>query len=229
MKKLGFVLSSLVAAAMMGGVGAPASAADLSAAPVYKAPPPVVEWNPWMIRLRALGVVTRNSGSVDQIAGSGLTTTDTVVPELDISYFFTPNIAAELILATTKNSISGTGSISGVPVGSAWLLPPSLTLQYHFTNFGQFKPYVGAGVNYTWFFNQSAAGGTVTSSHLHNTAGAVLQVGFDYMIDSHWGLNVDVKKVFLRPEWDGVVGGTPMTGKVNLDPWLIGGGVVYKF
>ena len=231
------VLPSLVTAAAMSVIGlwsVPASAADVAAPkPVYKAP--VIEaWNPWMIRVRALGVVTRNSGHVDTVAGSDLSTTDTIVPELDITYFFTRNLAAELVLGTTPHTITGTGSINNLPVGKAWLLPPTLTFQYHFTNFGAFKPYVGAGVNYTIFYSQSAGnstvgGLTVTNSHLHNTFGGALQVGFDYMIDRHWGINVDVKYLYLRPDWDGTINGAAFTGKVNLDPILIGAGVVYKF
>ncbi|HWK97965.1 MAG TPA: OmpW family protein [Pseudolabrys sp.] len=221
-------IAPALVAAFVGYAVVPAMAADIAAKPVYKAP--VADaFNPWMIRLRALGVVTRNSGTVDQIAGSGLSTTDSLVPELDITYFFTRNIAAELILGVTRHSVSGTGTIAGVDVGKAWLLPPTLTLQYHFTDFGAFKPYIGAGVNYTFFFSQSAAGGAVTSSKLKDTAAPALQIGFDYMIDKHWGFNVDVKKLWLRPSWEGTVGGAPMTGKVNLDPWLIGAGVTYKF
>jgi outer membrane protein len=187
-----------------------------------------------MIRGRALAVVTRNSGIVDQVPGSGLSTSDTIVPELDISYFFSPNIAVELILGVTRHSVTGTGAIAGLDVGRAWLLPPTLTLQYHFTNFGAFKPYVGAGVNYTWFFDQKAAGAAtgvgVTNSHLHSAAAPVVQFGFDYMIDRHWGWNVDVKKLWLRPSWSGTLNGTtPITGKLHLDPWLIGTGITYKF
>jgi len=203
---------------------------------VYKAPVADM-FNPWMIRLRALGVVTRNSGSVDQVAGSGLTTNDAIVPELDITYFFTRNFAAELILGVTKHHVTGTGvaATNGLDVGKAWLLPPTLTFQYHFTNFGAFKPYIGAGVNYTVFFSQTAgntpngAGVIITRSHLHNSWSPALQVGFDYMIDRHWGINVDVKKLWLRPSWDGDSNVGPLTGKVNLDPWLIGAGVTYKF
>lgn len=237
MKRVARVVSSLATVAALSVVGlwsAPAMAADVPAPrPVYKAPM-LEPWNPWMVRVRALGVVTRDSGYVDTVAGSDLSTTDTIVPELDISYFFTKNIAAELILGTTPHSITGAGSINGLPVGKAWLLPPTLTFQYHFTEFGAFKPYVGAGVNYTFFYSQSAGnqtvgGLTVTNSHLHNSAGAALQIGFDYMIDRHWGFNVDVKKLYLRPDWDGTINGAAFTGRVNLDPWLIGAGVVYKF
>jgi outer membrane protein len=238
-KSAGLMLAAAAAATLL---AAPATAADISAHPVYKAAPMVDVWNPWQIRVRALGVVTRDSGSVNlggaPVAGSNLTTSDAAVPELDITYYFTRNIAAEIILGVTKHDITGSGSIASVPVGSAWLLPPTLTLQYHFTDFGAFKPYIGAGVNYTIFFSEKAGNTatatpsgvlTVTNSDLKNAFAPVVQIGFDYMIDKHWGLNVDVKKLWLRPDWSGTINATAATGKVNLDPWLIGGGVTYKF
>ncbi len=62
------------------------------------------------------------------------------MPELDISYYFTPNLAAELILGTTFSNIE-TAARSLVSARWAHLvLPPTLTLQYHFTNFGAFHP-----------------------------------------------------------------------------------------
>src|SRR5690606_8449724 len=120
---------------------------------------------------------------------------DSVIPELDISYYFTDNIAAELILGTTNARI-GTDGLGDIPVGKTWLLPPTLTLQYHFTDFGAFKPYVGAGVNYSMFYNQSERDG-FSNLDVDNAFGVALQVGFDYMLDEHWGLNFDVKKIFL--------------------------------
>lgn len=233
--------SLLVMAAALGAAVATAQAADL---PVYKKAPPVVEaWNPWMIRVRALGVLPDASGSSVNVLGvpalsspnSGLKIDDSIVPELDISYFFTRNIAAELILGVTKHSITGTGALNGLDIGSAWLLPPSLTLQYHFTDFGAFKPYVGGGVNYTVFFSQHAAnaplaGLAVTQLHITNSFGAVAQVGFDYMLDRHWGLNFDVKKLFLQPNYSATVNNAiPVTGRAHIDPWLVAGGVTYKF
>src|SRR5262245_64784433 len=93
-----------LAAATCGAVGA-AQAADLSAAPapVYKKAPAVEAWNPWMLRVRALGVLPDASGSRVSVTGvpglsspnSGLSISDQVVPELDIRYFFTQNVAAE--------------------------------------------------------------------------------------------------------------------------------------
>ena len=231
-----------VLAAALGGTFASAQAADL---PVYtKAKAPVVEpWNPWMIRLRVLGVLADGDDSSVNVVGvpalsspnSGLNISKQVVPELDISYFFTPNIAAELILGVTRHHITGTGTLAGLDIGKTTLLPPTLTLQYHFTNFGAFKPYIGAGVNYTVFFNNSAtnvpfAGLAVTNLHVGNAWGGAVQFGFDYMLDRHWGLNVDVKKLWLQPNYSAMVNGTiPVTGTAHIDPWLVGGGVTYKF
>lgn len=220
---------SLAATTAFIAVATPALAADMST-PVYKAPAvaPITEKSPWQIRLRVLGVIPEDGGKVNGVPGSDLDYSSSVVPELDITYYFTDNWAAELILGATPHNIDGAGTLSSLgKIGEAWLLPPTLTLQYHFTNFGAFKPYVGAGINYTFFFDQSAA--AADSLDVKDTWGWALQAGFDYMIDEHWGFNVDVKKLFLQPDFDVTVAGTPLTGTADLDPWLVGVGVTYRF
>lgn len=223
---------SLVAAIALVAIGQAAAAADLTppaAAAAEAEAADIQALGPWQIRLRALGVITNNSGRVNGIDGSDLSYSDTIVPELDISYYFTDNIAAELILGTTFANIDAAGSIDALgKVGKTWLLPPTLTLQYHFTDFGAFKPYVGAGVNYTLFYNQSGKG-AFSDLDVKNEFGAALQVGFDYMLDEHWGVNFDVKKLFLEPEWKVKLDGAPLSGKAKLDPWLIGTGITYRF
>jgi outer membrane protein len=205
-----------------------AMAADLApATPAAEAP--AAQLTPWQVRIRGLGVVPNDDGKVDGVSGSDLSYSNTVIPELDISYYFTDNIAAELILGTTYSNIYGDGSIDGLGrIGKTWILPPTLTLQYHFTNFGDFKPYLGAGVNYTMFYNQDGHG-SVTDLKVKDTFGVALQAGFDYMLDDHWGVNFDVKKIFLDADYDAKLGGTPISGKAKLDPWLIGAGVTYRF
>ena len=154
---------------------------------------------------------------------------------MDISYYITRNVAAELILGVTAHSITGTGALANTNIGSAWLLPPTLLAQYHFTDFGAFKPYIGIGLNYTIFFGQSAGytqtnGLGVTNLSINNTVGGAVQVGFDYMIDKHWGVNFDVKKYILRPTYNATVNYTiPVSGTAVIDPWIIGAGVTYRF
>lgn len=219
-------LAASTALLLMAGVSAAADLAPATAAPEAVAVAPGL--SPWQVRVRGLGVITQDSGSVNGVAGSGLSYSDTVVPELDISYFFTDNVAAELVLGTTFANVYGDGSLAGLNrIGKTWLLPPTLTLQYHFNDFGAFKPYIGAGVNYTVFYNEE--GDSANSLKVKNQFGGALQIGADYMLDDHWGVNFDVKKIFLEPDFDVNVGGANLTGKAKLNPWLIGTGVTYRF
>jgi outer membrane protein len=206
-------------------------AADLPAFANTPAPEPVLALrSPWLVRVRALGILpepgARLSAAGAPVAGAAVSITDSIVPELDISYFFTRNFAAELILGVTRHGIEGSGTLAGTRIGSTWLLPPTLTFQYHFTDFGPFKPYVGAGVNYTIFFGERERGG-FTGFRLRDSAAPALQAGFDYMLDEHWGVNVDVKKLFLDTKVKLNAGA--IRGRVDIDPWIVGTGITYKF
>jgi len=206
------------------GAAMPAQAADISTKDTYAAEPeyyaPASIWGPgWMIRARGIGVIPDEDGTG---ALDNLDISDAVVPELDISYFFTKNIAMELVLAVTPHEIE---TSNGTDVGDVWLLPPTLTLQYHF-DMGQLKPYVGAGVNYTVFFNEDAASG-FSDLELDNSFGWALQAGFDYHLDGNWFFNADVKKLWL--DTDASTRTPAVDEEVDIDPWIVGVGIGYKF
>lgn len=173
----------------------------------------------WQVRARAIGVIPDEDSSLTPALNASVD--DSWMPEVDFTYFFTDNIAAELILATTEHDVSA----SGVNLGSVWVLPPTLTLQYHFTNFGSFQPYFGAGVNYTVFYGEDEPAGINIS--YDNGFGLALQAGADFMMDEHWLFNVDVKKIWLSTDVN--VNGGAVTGEVELDPWVVGIGVGYRF
>ncbi|MFZ3034623.1 MAG: OmpW family outer membrane protein [Parvibaculum sp.] len=179
-----------------------------------------------VIRARGIYMSPSESSSLSA-AGGDVTVGNDTVPELDFSYFVTDNIALELIAATTRHKVNGAGTLSGVSLGKVSLLPPTLTVQYHFMPKERFSPYVGAGLNYTFFYNEDAPGGAVTSIDYKNDVGYALQAGIDYAISGPWSLNVDVKKVFLST--DVSVNGGAITGKVDLDPWVVGVGIGYRF
>lgn len=174
----------------------------------------------FMVRARGLGVVPAEDGRVSN--GDGVSVDNSVVPELDFTYFLTPNLAAELIAAVTPHDVR---TSSGIDAGSAWLLPPTLTLQYHFTQLSGFKPYVGAGVNYTHFFNADA--GALNSVKYDDSFGTALQAGVDVPIGDKWHANIDVKKVYISTTAKFSPSG--VRADVDIDPWLIGIGIGYKF
>lgn len=175
----------------------------------------------WLVRARAVNLDSVNKGSVGKGSALDLSINDKVIPEVDISYFFTPNIAAELILTyPQKQDVRS----AGTKIGTLKHLPPTLTAQYHFTNFSGFKPYVGAGVNYTRFSSVDILNGAATVDK--NSWGGALQVGVDFPVAKNVYLNVDVKKVFIKT--DVSVGGAKV-GDFKVDPVLFGIGLGYRF
>lgn len=180
----------------------------------------------WIIRGRALYVKADTKGTASTLGGNVAASSDQV-PEFDITRFITPNIAAELILATTKHDISLRNSVLGssAGLGSVKLLPPTLTLQYHANPNGTFRPYAGAGLNYTIFYG-AKTGGAATSLKYQDHLGYALQAGLDYMINDRFGINFDVKKIFLKTH---VQVNNAYSANVRLDPWLVGAGISYRF
>lgn len=181
----------------------------------------------WLLRGRAIHVSPDESSNRLTPIGGTADVDSATVPELDLSYFFTDNIAVEVIAATSKHdargkNVPGPGTIDA---GSTWVLPPTVTLQYHFTNWESFKPYVGAGVNYTIYYDEK--GGSAGNLKIDDTFGVALQTGVDVPIDDRWSWNFDVKKLFVKADasWNNGA----IRSDFNLDPWIIGTGIGYKF
>uniref|UniRef100_UPI00404AA6ED OmpW/AlkL family protein n=1 Tax=Flavobacterium sp. TaxID=239 RepID=UPI00404AA6ED len=186
-----------------------------------------------LVRLRGVGVVPSESSKVG-IIGGDVTLSNAFIPELDFTYFFTDHIAAELILGTAKHDVGVVNSAAGnVDLGSVWLLPPTLTAQYHFYTSDEkvFKPYVGAGLNYTLFYNEKS--GDVAGISYDNALGYAVQLGFDLMISDKFFINVDAKRLFLNTDVtvdaSNLAPGLSIPAEVDIDPWLLGFGIGMKF
>jgi len=180
-----------------------------------------------VVRLRGVAFTTDTSGTTDTLGGSARTSDD-YVPELDFSYFITKNIAAELILATTKHTVEVKNSAGGdLDLGTVRLIPPVLTLQYHFMPDQAFSPYAGAGINYV-IVSDKSFGRSVNNVSYSNEFGFALQLGFDYKFADKWSFNIDAKKVFVDTDIH-VNDGTIRADDTDLDPLVIGIGFGYTF
>lgn len=194
----------------------------------FNAPPVGKEANTFMIRLRAIGVIPLDSSSSISRIGGSVSATAQAAPEIDFSYFLTDNIAFELIAATTRHEVSANDTAAGhVDVGSVWALPPTLTVQYHFMPHERFSPYVGAGINATFFYDAHAAGGAVQQVSFSNNVGAAVQAGFDYNIGGHWFANFDVKQIFLNTTAS--IDHGAVKAQTALNPLVVGAGIGYRF
>jgi outer membrane protein len=175
----------------------------------------------WLVRLRAIAIVP------DVTAGGALGTlgvgvNNAIVPELDFTYMIRDDIGVELILGTSRHQV--TSNIGGL--GGVGVLPPTVLLQYHFNHAGRVRPYVGAGLNYTYFYNDKLKAGDTPVSIKHSSFGPALQAGVDVQVTRTLFVNADVKKIWMRTSAS--AGGTDL-GSLKIDPWVIGLGVGMKF
>lgn len=178
----------------------------------------------FLLRARAIDVVPDESSTVS--IGGKVKAGNQVVPELDVTYFFTDNIGAELIAAVTPHEMGAVWTgLGDIDLGEVWLLPPTLNLQYHFNPYGSIRPYAGAGLSYIHYFNVDSAG--FNSIEYKDGIGYSLQAGTDIAIDEHWAINADVKKIFHNTHVN-INSGTA-TANVDLDPWIFGVGIAYRF
>lgn len=177
----------------------------------------------WLLRGRAVNISPANGS--DPVGGTGaadrITVSKKTIPEFDVSYFVTPNIAAELILTYPQKH---TVYLDGADIGTFKHLPPTLSLQYHFAPTGDVNPYLGAGVNYTNISAVNLLGGK--GGLESNSFGLSLQAGVDFKIDKNWSFNIDVKKVQIRS--DVKISGAKVSA-VKVDPLLVGVGFGYRF
>lgn len=194
------------------------------------------------VMVRVLGTVVDPDSSATVRAGGAIIpgadaeVSTEVIPALTLSYFLNKNIALELFCCFAKHEIDGKGSIGNLnEIADTWIFPPAVTLQYHFSDMGAWKPYVGAGVQYINFFDTGTGDNVLgaTSVDIDDAFGFTLQAGVDISIGNGWSLNADVKKTWLDTDvtWrnSAALGGLNVRGDAELDPWIFSAGLGYRF
>ena len=201
------------------------------------AQPAHAEAGDFLVRLRGIVVspTETSSGVNPTFPTGGVGVSDAVVPELDFTYMLSDHVGAELILATSPHDLDGRGALA--PVGKladTMALPPTLTLQYHFMPKASVRPYVGAGINYTIFYNEDASraletaiGATRVSAK--DSFGYAVQAGFDVDLSEKVFLNVDVKYIDIDTTATLRTGALVNRTDVSLDPLVFGIGLGMRF
>lgn len=213
--------SVLLAAGLL-ALGAGAAAAQVAEAPRGKRAGDIV------VGLGAIGVLPTNGGNTPLIGGTPHAS-NSASPQLDFSYFFTPNLAVNLIAATTQHDIRVNGSALGdVRLGRVWALPPTLTVQYHPLPASRISPYVGLGLNATFFYgNSGSLTPPVSRVRVENSVGVAPNIGVDYEIAPNWLVNFDLKWILMQPEVS--VNSNLIRARADINPFVIGASVRYRF
>ncbi len=191
---------------------------------------------PFMVRVRGLYLLSADKSDAFDASGvrvpsDAISVESKFVPEVDISYYFlpsVPNLSAELILTypqkhTVKLDVNGTKTA----LGDITELPPTLTAQWHFLPGALANPYLGAGVNFTLITGQSFNGDGLEVTK--TSVGFAAQAGVDVKVANQIYVNADLKYILpLGVDVKVKATGQKLTS-VNLNPWLFGVGVGYRF
>lgn len=227
---------------------------------VFAAQNAQAEAGDFVVRLRATNINPSESSKLgeqtDKTYGAGtanllygntsanLQVDSNTIPELDLSYYVTKNIALELILALgTKHDVKTSSIGAGLnkrALGEVNLLPPTLTAQWHFMPDQTFDPYVGAGVSYVRAMDNGLTADTIGGGRPiridRSNWGAALQAGFDVNLQDGWLVNFDVKKIWfdttVKIDTQGLAGtaaGYRKIDSLDIDPLVVSVGFGKKF
>ena len=180
---------------------------------------------------------SRISAGGAAIAGSKATVNSNTQLGLTLGYMLTDNIGVELLAATPfshRVSVGGVGAAIDGTLARVKHLPPTVTLQYFpLDKSSRWQPYVGAGLNYTTFFNEKLTSAQkangFSSLSLSDSWGLALQVGSDWKINDRLMLNAAVWRIDIDTKATMRLGATPVKVKVDIDPWVYMVGLGYRF
>jgi outer membrane protein len=202
------------------------------------ATPAMAEAGDTFIRVRGIVVAPNedSTGITPAFPTETVSVNNAVAPEVDITHMVTDNVGFELIAATTKHSVAGKAGTTGTigKLASTWVLPPTLTVQYHFAPEANVRPYVGAGVNWTLFYSENASRGLEaavgpTNVRLSSSFGWAAQAGMDIKLNEKMFLNFDLKYIDMETNarLRTTAAGTQRVG-VDINPFVFGVGVGFK-
>ena len=183
----------------------------------------------WLVRLRALSLTPANQSDPIpslRVPPDAITVSSKVFPEVDVTYFLTPNFAAELVLTYPQRHDV---ELSGTKIGTFRHLPPTLLAQWHFLPTGTVRPYVGAGVNLTLISDVNLAVPNVGALDLGSSSvGVAAQAGVDVRVAPKWFVNADAKYVTIGTDVTLRSSGAKVSA-VGVNPFLLSLGLGYRF
>jgi outer membrane protein len=197
--------------------------------------PAVADAGDWILRVRGINISPNDSSEKIGDTGSEVTVDSKTTIEVDVTYMFSPNFGVEVIAATARHDLAASGgALAGANLGSVKVLPPTATLQWHPFPEGLLDFYLGAGVNYTYFYSYDLSNDLadlgVTDIEFDNSFGLAGQVGLSVNLGKSVHLNGDVKYIQISTDADIKVGSESLdVVGVDVDPWVYGVGIGFRF
>lgn len=177
--------------------------------------------NDWIIRTNISNInpdVATNALGLDIEADTAVST--------DITYFFTPNIALNVVAVFTSHEATSTAcNVAGSnSCGNFDLLPPIITGQWHFSPGANVRPYVSLGINYNIIGDETGTLDAINTD-IDDTIGIAFGAGADFAINNSLAFNVDIKQLLIEADVTTALG----NDKFDIDPIVISAGIAYSF
>lgn len=194
------------------------------------------EQGDWVVRVGVTSVAPDDSSNNVNVGGSdlgvGVNVDSNTQLGLNFVYFFSPQLAIEVLAATPFSHDIGLDTVGAL--GNTKHLPPTVSANYYFAEpSAKFQPYVGAGVNYTVFFDEEFTSANTSAGFsnldLDNSFGLAAQVGFDYMLDDKWLVNASVRWIDIDTDASFELNGSTGNVDVSIDPWVYSITAGYRF
>jgi len=183
----------------------------------------------WLIRAGVTHISPKSdNGSLDADPDIGIDVGSATMMTFDGTRMITDNWAVELLAALPfKHDVHLDDGDSRAKVATVKHLPPTLSAQYHFNPAGKFQPYVGAGINWTIFFDETGKGPLEgVDLKLTNSLGLAAVVGIDIPLSESVFLNANIR--YMDIDTDVKVDGSK-AAKATIDPWVYGLNLGWRF
>jgi outer membrane protein len=182
----------------------------------------------FLLRGRIVGILPDNHDNSVSVIGGHVEVSNSITPEVDLSYFMTDHLAIEVEAGVTHNRLIAENTVLGdVDVGKVWGAPVLALLQYHVLPRSRWNPYAGVGVAFLHYFDAEPAGGLAQQLSVQSETGAVFQAGLDLELTDRWYGNLDIKKLLVSSHAS--VNDGELTATGNISPIIVGFGIGYRF
>ena len=178
--------------------------------------------DPWIVHFGAHRVDPASNNG--HLAGMQADIDGNTRPTVSVEYMFTPAWSVDLLAAVPfRHDVR----LDGAKAATTKQLPPTVGVNYHFLPETKVSPFVGAGINYTRFFDTKGTGPLQGAAvKIDNSWGAAAHAGLDVKLSPAWLFTADVR--WMRIGGHVHVNGTDV-GNARVNPLVYGVSVGYRF
>jgi outer membrane protein len=152
-----------------------------------------------------------------------------------LNFFMSDKVSIETKAAALESSLRvrtvGSDFVFVANLGHAQIYPLSAILQWHLSEHGTIRPYLGAGVAHVILHNVNRAVGSTSASGIRfkDPTGLVVDGGLEFNMNKRWGFYGDARYIPVESQSTATFVGTPASVKMKVRPLIVSAGLAARF